>query len=82
MKDSVSAFLVFHAAVGQRTLPEHFNFDASVGIDNFLLVEGETLRESSEKLMEKLVGMFSHPGDWVLDINLPKCRYEHVGKVK
>lgn len=69
MKDSVSSFLVYHAAVGQRTLPEHFNFDVSVGIENYVLVEGENGRE---KLVKKLVEIFSHPGDWILDVNLPE----------
>jgi hypothetical protein len=67
MTQSVHGFMVYHAAVGQRVLPEHFNFQAGC-VEN-VNVEAEPWEY---QLCRKLIEMFSRPGDWVLDINLPK----------
>ncbi|CAB4010483.1 Hypothetical predicted protein [Paramuricea clavata] len=68
MTQSVYGFLVYHAAVGQRVLPEHFNFQAGC-VENVINVEAEPWEY---QLCRKVIEMFSRPGDWVLDINLPK----------
>lgn len=69
MLETVSAFLVYHASVAQRVLPEHFNIKQGMVFENLIQVEEE---ESEIKTCNKLVEMFSRPGEWVLDANLPQ----------
>ena len=69
MLENVSAFLVYHASVAQCVLPEHFNIKQGMVFENLIQVEEE---ESEIKTCNKLVEMFSRPGEWVLDANLPQ----------
>ena len=69
MLENVSAFLVYHASVAQRVLPEHFNIKQGMVFENLIQVEEE---ESEIKTCNKLVEMFNRPGEWVLDANLPQ----------
>ena len=66
----VHGFLMYHAAVGQRVLPDHFNFKSdSDEARNFFMVKEEN---SEIETCVRLVELFSRPGDWILDIRVPK----------
>ncbi|XP_028408871.1 uncharacterized protein LOC114531460 [Dendronephthya gigantea] len=70
MNETVEAFVVFmHASVSGRILPEHFNFTFGK-VPNFICVNSAN-REFETCL--RLVEMFSHSGDWILDVNLPEA---------
>ena len=67
MVKAVEGFLVYHAALGQRVLQDHFNFDADV--NNFMVVNAE---QKELEVCRRLVQLFSRQGDWILDVNIPE----------
>ena len=67
MVKATEGFVVYHAAIGQRALPDHFNFGSDVS--NFMVLNA---KEKDPQLWSRLIKLFSHPGDWVLDINIPQ----------
>jgi hypothetical protein len=68
MVDAVEGFVVYHAAVSKRILPEHFNFKFGT-LENHIIVDAQ---DKELQTCKKLIEMFSRPGDWILDINLPQ----------
>jgi hypothetical protein len=64
MIKAVEGFLVYHAALGQRVLQDHFNFNHT---NNFMVVG---LKRQDNEICSRLVEMFSRPGDWILDVNI------------
>ena len=69
MVSSLQAFLVYHAAVGHKILPEHFNWHPSSSKEDFFVAEDK------QDAQMQLVKLFSHDGDWVLDMNCFKGIY-------
>ena len=65
MIDSVGAFLVYHAALGRKVLPEHFNFQEG-NVSNLVSMGGTRDRKH---VFEKLTQLFSNQDKWILDIN-------------
>lgn len=65
MVKAVEGFLIYHAAVGQRLLPDHFNFKP--GVNNFMVVDAE---HRELETCQNLVEWFSRPGDWIVDVNI------------
>ena len=70
MVKAVDGFLIYHAAIGNRLLPDHFNFQSGVG--NFFVVNAE---HRWLEICQRLVEWFSHPGDWIVDVNIPQGTY-------
>jgi hypothetical protein len=64
MVQSVSAFMVYHASVGDKLLLDHFNFGESCPSN--LINQGQ---RNACGWLNDLIRMFSHEGDWVFDIN-------------
>ena len=64
MVQSVSAFMVYHASVGDKLLLDHFNFGESSPSN--LINQGQ---RNACGWLNDLIRMFSHEGDWVFDIN-------------
>lgn len=66
MTNSVGAFLIYHAALGGKVLPEHFsaNFSDGKAVSNLVTVNGD-----KHDVLKRLVELFSNEDDWILDIN-------------
>jgi hypothetical protein len=67
MISCVEAFLVHHAAVGDKVLPDHLNF-GDESISNFI---GDDIA-NEKQIHQKLIELFSHEHDWILDVNSSK----------
>ena len=63
MTNVVRAFLLYHAALGGKIVPEHFSSKGKA-VPN-LLCTNATQRE----VMRKVVELFSSQDDWILDVN-------------
>jgi hypothetical protein len=68
-----AAFTVYHAAVGNRLLPEHVNYTTENCPSNVLDVEDSSDRHRTS--FKKLIQMFSREDDWILDINSTEGMY-------
>ncbi len=62
-----AAFMVYHAAAGNRLLPEHVNYTNKDCPSNVIDVEDSSDQHRSS--LKKLIPMFSREDDWILDIN-------------
>ena len=67
MVQAVEGFVVYHAAVSNRILNEHFNFKCGTMENHFIVEDNEKEVQTCQKLVE----MFSKPGEWILDVNIP-----------
>ena len=66
LKRISASFMVYHAAVGNRLLPEHVNYAKENCPSNVIDVDTSDQKHSSLKTM---IEMFSREDDWILDIN-------------
>ena len=60
MVDSVSAFIAYHAAVGQF-LPEHFNFPKEKCVPN--RIDISDTKDQCHTLFQSLIDLLSHQED-------------------
>ena len=68
MVQAVEGFVVHHAAASGRLLQEHFNFQCGM-VENHMTVDADN---KDFQRCKRLIELLSHPGEWVLDINLPQ----------
>ena len=68
MVQAVEGFVVHHAAASGRLLQEHLNFQCGM-VENHLTVKADN---KDFETCKRLIELFSHPGEWILDINLPQ----------
>ena len=61
MNQTVRAFMLYHAAVGQKALADHFNWSSCPSRDNFVEAKSVQSLHSFQR--------FSHLSDWILDVS-------------
>ena len=74
MVQAVEGFLVHHAAISGRVLKEHFNFKCGT-VENHVTVG---VQNKDLEICKRRIEMFSHPSEWVLDINVQEGMYVWV----
>ena len=62
MVEVVRGFLVYHAALREQTMAEHFNFPHGKHVSNLVSSDGKDFEKN-------VIQLFSHRDDWVLDMN-------------
>ena len=60
------AFVVYHAAVSDRLLPDHVNYTSDNRPSNLF---NQDTADPNYSLLNEVIKLYSRESDWILDIN-------------